>query len=107
MNQSLIRDLIALNSAMIFLVTMCFIVSFSVEDTCFGFPPTPDSGSEMALFPSPGNSPVHSAFPVHTNDSNFFINGPPSPIDEGIGVDFQRQDNSRKRKVRKYSPGLK
>ena len=107
MNQSLISVLIALNSTMIFLVTMCFITSFSVEDTCFGFPPTPDSGSEMALFPSPCNSPEHSTFPVHPNDSNFFINGPPSPIDEGIGVDFQRQDNSRKRKVSTYSAGLK
>lgn len=100
-----ISDLIALNSTMSFLVTTCFIESFSVEDTCFGFPPTPDSGSEMASFPSPGNSPVHSSFPVHPNDSNFFINGPPSPVDEGIGVDFQRQDKSRKRKVRNTTPG--
>lgn len=78
-----------------------------MDETCFGFPLTPDSGSEMALFPSPGNSPVHSSSPVHPNDSNFFFNGPPSPVDEGIGVDFQRQDNSRKRKVRKYSARLK
>lgn len=83
---------------------MCLILSFLVEETCFGFPLTPDSGSEMAPFPSPGNSPGHSSSPVHpANDSNFFFNGPPSPVDEGIGVDFQRQENSRKRKVRKFS----
>lgn len=68
------------------------------EDANFGFPPTPDSGSEMALYPSPASSPVHSNSPTNTRDSSFFFNGPPSPLDEGIGVDFQRQENTRKRK---------
>ena len=53
----------------------------------------------MALYPSPASSPAHCDSPTNINESNFFINGPPSPLDEGIGVDFQRQENTRKRKV--------
>ena len=71
------------------------------------FPPTPDSGSEMATFSSPGNSPFRSSSPVHPNDSNFFFSGPPSPVDEGIGVDIQKQENTRKRKVGKFLGQLK
>ncbi|XP_068737548.1 zinc finger protein 704-like [Montipora capricornis] len=68
------------------------------EEANSRFPLTPDSGSEMALYPSPASSPAHCDSPTNINDSNFFINGPPSPVDEGIGVDFQRQENTRKRK---------
>lgn len=76
------------------------LVIFSAEDTNSGLPLTPDSGSGMALYPSPSSSPTHCDSPTNNSDSNFFINGPPSPLDEGITVDFQRQENTRKRKVR-------
>lgn len=69
------------------------------DEMFLSFPPTPDSGSEMATFSSPGNSPLRSSSPVHPNDSNFFFSGPPSPVDEGIGVDIQKQENTRKRKT--------
>lgn len=71
----------------------------------FGFPLTPDSGSEMAHFPSPANSPARSSSPSHSHD---FFDGPPSPVDEGIGFEFQRLENTRKRKNSTSSnPNLK
>ena len=50
----------------------------------------------MAHFPSPANSPTRSSSPSHSHD---FFDGPPSPVDEGIGFEFQRLENTRKRKV--------
>lgn len=69
---------------------------FSAAEANFGFPLTPDSGSDMAHFPSPANSPARSSSPSHSHD---FFDGPPSPVDEGIGFEFQRLENTRKRKV--------
>lgn len=79
-------------------ISPVFKDSDQAEDANSGLPLTPDSGSGMALYPSPSSSPTHCDSPTNNSDSNFFINGPPSPLDEGITVDFQRQENTRKRK---------
>lgn len=79
---------------------MGFLFYFAAEDGSFAFPPTPDSGSEMALYPSPTTSPIHSNSPTNAHESIYFFNGLSSPFDEEIGADFQRYENTRKRKVR-------